>query len=196
MKQSKLREGKSMTIADVAAHFSSDKEKTRKVVEKEINESTVVTMLLMVRHDKGLTQSEVAATMGCSVSKVSRIESGTDAQLNLIDLFHYSSALGVRPTFLFEPCDMHSSLLIKHFVFGIHERLEHLANIARGSEEGDIVADKINQFIGEVLFNFVKKFNDVYTTLPQFERKPRWITPSEECAGSEVAADREEALTQ
>jgi transcriptional regulator with XRE-family HTH domain len=160
-----------MTIAEIAAHFSKDKQKTKLAVEKEIRESTVVTLLIKIRHDRGMTQTDVAKQMGCHVSKVSRIESGTDAQLNLVDLSRYSAAIGVRSTFLFEPDDMHSSLLIKHYVFGIKARLEHLAEIARGSEEGDEVSKKIQIFFGEVLINFLKGFGDVFSTLPQYEKK-------------------------
>lgn len=180
MEKNRAQSRAQLTVSEVAAQFSKDKERTKKAVEKEINESSVVTMLLMIRHDRGLTQTDVAKRMNCSPSKVSRIEAGTDAQVNLVDLYQYANALDVRTTILFEPTDTRSSLLIKHFVYGIQERLEHLANIARGSEDGDIVADKIHTFFGEVLFNVVKKFSDVYSTLPHIDRQVKRKHPESE----------------
>ncbi len=157
----------SMTVAEIAAHFSRDKARTKKAVEKEIYDSALVTFLIKIRHDRGMTQTEIAKRMSCSVSKVSRIESGTDSRLSFQDILDYSHAVDVHPAMMFEPRDTQSPMLIRQFVFGIEERLEHLAVIARESREGDVFSEKIHLFFGEVLFNIIKKFGDIDVATPR-----------------------------
>lgn len=79
---------------------------------------------------------------------------------------------------------------IKQHVFSIHEKLESLVRIAKEVDGDTEIVGKINQFYGEVLFNFLSKFESSHPKLrlvveagksgDDVERKAMSGKPSEE----------------
>jgi len=54
----------------------------------------IIAELVSLRNSKNLSQQEVAKFMGCSQSRVSKIESGKN--LKLADLIFYANAIGAK----------------------------------------------------------------------------------------------------
>src|ERR1700726_538855 len=54
----------------------------------------LVKRLFVLRSAQGLSQSDIAEKMGCTQSRISKLESGSDADLRLGDLQTYADALG------------------------------------------------------------------------------------------------------
>jgi transcriptional regulator with XRE-family HTH domain len=157
-----------------AAAFLADNEEVEARVEKEVLANRLVTALIHARIEKGYTQKDVALAMGCNPSKISKIEAGTDQTLKWSDVVDYLSALNVGLTVFFEDGDMPAAERIKSHVFRIHSDLESLAELAKQYCDDPDIPDKIHQFYGEVLFNFIAKFQDSYGKLGSI------VIPSEE----------------
>ena len=151
-------------IAKMAAALA-DAPEVENAVCKEIGRSTLVSMLLSMRVAKGRTQEEIAKAMGCDSSKVSRIESGNDSALRLGDIIAYVGALGQSITLSFDDPTIPAANRIKDHVFRIAKDLKELAALAGDVGENDKIAQKIHQFYGEVLFNFLVQYRDGYEQL-------------------------------
>ncbi len=150
---------KSSEAASLAALLAGDPAVEAKV-EREIQLSTVVTHLLALRVGKGLTQEQVAQSMGCDASKVSRLEAGTDEGLRWMDMVRYSDAVGVDFRLTFEERDLPAADRIKHCVFEIDTGLKQLAELAKTLGTNDGITQKIHSFYAEVLFNFLVRYKD------------------------------------
>jgi transcriptional regulator with XRE-family HTH domain len=149
---------KSRSIAQVAASLAENA-RAEHEIEEEISRSRLVSFLLSMRVAKKQTQEEIAATMSCDPSKVSRIESGNDDRLRWSDILKYSSALNLSISLLFEDPSIPVASRIKERVFRIKEDLDYLTRIANECGSDDQVAKKIHEFSGEVLFNFLVRYN-------------------------------------
>ena len=155
------------SVAETAALLAGD-EQIKGKVEREILHSRMVTTLLQLRIQKGKTQKQVAEYMGCDPSKISKLEAGNDLQLKWIDIIGYLSALGVRIDILFEDPSIPVAGRIKQHVFAIDNLLRKLAQLAQEVGDDTKIVDKIHQFYGEVLFNFLRRFGDSYKKLLPF----------------------------
>lgn len=119
-----------------------------------------------MRVEKKLSQRDLAKRMGVGPSKVCRMEACTDKDLNLGDVMLYSKALGVNMSVLFDDPALPAADRIKHHVFAVHDLLEQLMKLAHQVGGDDSICAKINQFYGEVLFNFMRGFGNCYSKLP------------------------------
>lgn len=131
-----------------------------KDVQKEINRASVVARLISIRVAKGITQEQIAKQLDCDPSKISRLEAGNDLALRWIDLVGYASALGMGISLSFEDPDIPAATKIKQCVYGIQEGLEELSGLAKRLGADDEITQKIHQFYGEVLFNFLIRYKD------------------------------------
>lgn len=145
---------KSKAIAQMAAALAGDP-KVEQEVQHEIITSSFVSHLLSLRVSKGLTQEQIAESMGCDPSKISRIESGNDINLKWPDVVGYVTALGFNMSVLFEDPSIPAAERIKECVWRIHRDLEALTALAEQVGGNDKIAQKIHQFSGEVLLNFL-----------------------------------------
>lgn len=146
-------------VAEAAAQLAGDPE-VEKRVKQEIGRNTLVSLLLEMRVSKGLTQEDVAQAMGCDPSTVSRIESENDRALKWTDITGYAGALKVQMSVLFDDESLPASARIKQCVLKIDEDLKKLACLAEKVGGGDKIAQEINRFYKQVLFNFLVKFSE------------------------------------
>ncbi len=66
--------------------------------EREIDPRAVIQWLTELRHRRQLTQEEMAQSMQCTASRISRIESAEDRHLGLAETAQYIEALGMSCT--------------------------------------------------------------------------------------------------
>lgn len=78
--------------ASLAAQLADD-QAVAQAVQSEIEQSKHVSQLIALRVQAGLSQAELAQRMGCSPSKIVRIESGKDSELSKADADSYLAAL-------------------------------------------------------------------------------------------------------
>ena len=150
-------DNKLTSTAQLAAELTGSLEIQTKV-EEEIKNSKLVSTLISFRSQKGITQKEIAEAMNCTASKVSKLESGNDLNLKWGDIVSYLAALNIKTSILFDDETLPVAHRIKHRVFEIHGLLEGLADLAKTVSDDRSIVDKIHQFYGEVLFNFLVRF--------------------------------------
>ena len=145
------------STAELAAQLAGNP-KVQKQVEQEIRNSKLVSTLIIFRTQKNLSQKEIADAMGCTASKISKLESGNDQNLKWGDIVSYLAALEIKTSILFDDETLPAAYRIKHRVLEIHRLLEGLADLAQSVNDDKSIVDKIHQFYGEVLFNFLVHF--------------------------------------
>ncbi|HWR00472.1 MAG TPA: helix-turn-helix transcriptional regulator [Chlorobaculum sp.] len=152
------------SAADAFAALAGD-ENIKERIKEEASRTTIVDGLIRMRIQKGVSQKKLAERMKCTSSKISRFEAGTDDNLKLCEVRDYVSALNIGMTIMFENQEVPAAELIKQHVFAIHEKLECLVKIAEEVDGDEEIVDKIQKFYGDVLFNFLKRFQDSHTKL-------------------------------
>lgn len=70
-------------------------------VEERLQSRRIIKSLIARRVSRGLSQSQIARELGCTQSRVSKIENGFDAELKLEELEAYAKALGCDVTLQF-----------------------------------------------------------------------------------------------
>jgi len=147
------------SVASAAAQLAEDPSVEARV-KKEIQANSFVSALLDMRIAKGMTQEQIAESMGCDPSTISRIESGNDRQLKVNDLVGYTSALKVQMCIMFDDETWPAATRIKQCVYKIDEDLKKLADLAHQAGGDDKIAQGIDRFYRQVLFNFLIRFGE------------------------------------
>jgi transcriptional regulator with XRE-family HTH domain len=149
------------SVAEIAAALAED-ETIQQDVERLEQRSRIVTALVQMRVAKGISQKDIASAMSCDPSKVSRMENGYDDGLTVRDIAKYLGALKATMHVLIEDTDAPAAAQIKQHVFAIHRHLESLADLARSVDGDQSIVSKIHEFYGQVLLNFLMRFDDCY----------------------------------
>src|SRR5438270_832611 len=84
-------------VTEMATDLSEDKASGERVA-KAIRERAMVDMLMALRTRENMSQTDIAERMGCTQSKVSKLESSIDDDLRLGDFRAYATALGFQMT--------------------------------------------------------------------------------------------------
>ncbi|NTV66875.1 MAG: transcriptional regulator [Chlorobaculum sp.] len=134
-------------------------------IQKAVGKTQLTDTLVRMRMQKGVSQKRLAELMQCTPSKISRLESSTDDTLKLSDIREYVRALNIDMSIVFENNDLPTADQIRQHVFSIHEKLESLVKIAKEVDGDSEIIGKINQFYGEVLLNFLVKFESSHSKL-------------------------------
>lgn len=83
-------------VTEMVSQLTSDPSLTDQLAQQIANRK-VVKQLIALRCARGLSQADVATSMHCTQSKISKLESGLDQDLRLGDLESYLHALGLQP---------------------------------------------------------------------------------------------------
>ena len=158
----KSREAK---VAKVAKQLGCEKE-TAVEVCRQLNSQQLIWMLTAERIGHNLTQKDVAQAMGVSESTVCRMEQSDDADLNFGSILAYSRAVRLNMSILFDDEAMPIATRVKHCVFKIADMLAHLTDLANEDDEDNKMRDAIHRFQGEVLMNFLIKYQESGAALP------------------------------
>jgi transcriptional regulator with XRE-family HTH domain len=171
------------STAEAAAHLA-DNPQTAQAVKEEVFWNEMVSALLSMRISKEMTQEQIAESMKCDASKISRLESGNDRQLKWSDIVGYANALNVQMSIFFDDETLPAAARIKQCVFRIDDDLKKLAHMAQQFDGDAKIAERIASFYQEVLFNFLKRFSENRERLSNFIR----IQPKERAAVREESA--------
>lgn len=132
-----------------------------KVKELE-NETRVVDCLARLRQAAGLTQEDLAKAMGVTQSAISKLESGTDADLTLGEIRGYARATDQRIGLMVGKPLAHVES-VKCHALAIRHDLERLAQIANRHDE---LEKDIQGFFGEAFFNILTILAECGEKLP------------------------------
>lgn len=180
------------TAVSVLADICDDQTLSAEV-ERELRETRFATMMVENRVRKGLTQKDIADRMGVSSSTVSRLENSRDAELQYGEVESYLKALDLDLSVTVFDKNMSTTDWIKYNVFEIQRLLEHLTTIAKECNDDPTIVDGISKFRGEVLFNFLVKYQSsgegfpVFSSMKEMTSEPK-VSPCPEVKNNSIAS--------
>jgi transcriptional regulator with XRE-family HTH domain len=178
------------STAEAAAHLAGNPEAAR-AVQEEICRGSLVSALISMRLAKKMTQEDVAESMGCDPSKISRLEAGNDIHLKWSDIVGYVSAVNVQMSVIFDDDSLPPAVRIKQCVYQIDDDLKRLREMVQKLDGDEKTAAKIAHFYQEVLFNFLKRFSDNHQILKNYVQIPPRTKTAELVECSEVPQESE-----
>jgi transcriptional regulator with XRE-family HTH domain len=132
-------------------------------LEEHLRQGAILRSLMAKRIAKGVSQGDIAERLGCSQSRVSKLERGTDGDLKLEELAAYGEATGHEFEIIGHRLGSRPVDRVKAYVLCIHRELQSLTSMAT---DDDRIADGFTEFFGETFFNLVNLLNDAAKTLP------------------------------
>jgi transcriptional regulator with XRE-family HTH domain len=126
-------------------------------LRKQIDRRKLVTQLADLRNLMGISQSDVAEQLGCTQSKVSKLENGYDDNVTLHDLVAYAKLFDSDLTILFSSKEDSLVSQIKYYAMGIKHCFEQMNNLVQQDAE---IGQGVAAFHIEALLNLVKIVGD------------------------------------
>lgn len=157
---------KKTTFASVAemVRETTDDDAFTAAFEGRLRGRRIVKELMVLRAGRGLSQGDVASKLGCTQSRISKLESSADADIRLGDFARYASAVGFRVDVVLESRETTSVERVKRLASRIKEELDHLAGLARDDRR---IAQGVASFFNEAFFDLVKILQGSAENLPR-----------------------------
>ena len=134
-----------------------------KSVEEELGERTLLHFLFGARASRGVSQKDIAKRIGCSQSRVSKIENGLDASLSLGDLDAYLNALGMKSRLFITTGELTVIDEVKFHAFRIKHCLDRLVEIAG---DDPLIRRSVDDAHKEIMYNLVRMVASSAMQLP------------------------------
>lgn len=122
----------------------------KELVEKEIQGKRLAKLLFYLRCKGNFSQKELAHKIGCSQSRISKIEGAPNEEITVKDLEDYAKALGLQVELGFSNSSTRLVGRIKYHAFRIKECLERLSVISKRDEK---IEEGVKKFYKEVFVN-------------------------------------------
>lgn len=132
--------------------------------DEEVKKRGLSSFLFAIRCHNNLTQQQMADKIGCSQSKISKIESAYDSEISVKDLLDYSKALDLQLEIGFRNSNVKIVDLIKYHTTKIQHYLERLKEIGKKDQK---IAEGINKF----LLGFMQFVESCVTDVDSSQRK-------------------------
>lgn len=155
-------------VADTVRDVTGD-ENLAASVERHIAERRLIMALTAQRVKVGLSQQEVATKISCTQSKVSKLESGKDADCPLGQLVQYAIAVGANIRLFLVPHGQKRVDQVKMYAALIQRLLHEMVDLA-----GDDLhmCDGVQKFMTEASYNLGKIVEGAEARLPTQTREP------------------------
>jgi predicted XRE-type DNA-binding protein len=87
--------------------------------KQRLHSRRIIKDLMIHRATQGLSQQDIAMRLGCTQSRISKLESATDSELRLGDLAKYADAVGLRVKIVLESTESASATPVKPRAFRV-----------------------------------------------------------------------------
>lgn len=171
------------TVDDLVDDVFADDQETAEEIKKEVRSQKLGTILHSMRCRAGLGQEEMANRLGCTQSRISKLEHSDTSRISVKDLEDYSRTLGIDLVIRFQETMTAAEHVKQHF-FEIKKHLDDLRELAKDDPE---IARGVDQFYNEWLLNTWKHFQEGKIELSKSRR--RNTEPSFEILGPEEAEE-------
>jgi transcriptional regulator with XRE-family HTH domain len=129
-------------------------ESFKKDVLRKISENRLSKFLSFLRCDGKLTQQELAAKIGCTQGRISKIESAKDGELSLADMLDYAKALNLELEIGVRKKNTRYVDMVKYHVFQMEKYLNLMAGMVKGD---DAIGKGVKAFHLEAFVNACHK---------------------------------------
>lgn len=149
------------TTDAISSFFETDDDKA--ALAAYLKSRCIVSELASIRVSKGITQAALAKQMDCRQARISKLESGVDADLRLSDLEAYAKAADVEFTILVSERGKSLAEQIKHHAFAIRAAFVKLVKLAH---QDDLIAQGVAQLHSEAFENINRMLSETAQQLP------------------------------
>ena len=157
------------TLTDLVHQTTGKDEKEFvQAFDERTEKRQVIRTLMALRASKGLSQKDIAAAMGHSQSKISKLESGTDEDLRLGELAEYLESLGYSARIVVAKPKNSIADEIKYHWHCLGKLLDRLLDLAHKDAR---IAVGIGKFANEVGFNYMSRIFGFMERLPATARE-------------------------
>jgi len=137
-------------VADMVRDLTGDTELVE-ATEHALKRQHIIRQLMAARASKDLSQADVGEKVGCSQSRISKLEGSSDDDLKYGELRKYADAVGCELRVGLHPKDLTPADEVKCLALAVSDRLARMADLAQCDEE---IAEGVAGFLGEVFLNF------------------------------------------
>ncbi len=120
--------------------------------------------LITLRGAMGLSQTHLAKLLGCTQSRISKMEASDDDEITIGDIRKYASALGLSIQLSLIPRGATTVDRVKFHAFRIKTLVNNLAGL---TENDPAIANGISSFFGEAAFNLLLILQEAADKLPR-----------------------------
>jgi len=140
------------SVSEMVHDLAEDKAFAGRVARR-IAERNLTSHLMGLRAAAGMSQSDIAAKMKCTQSRISKLENGKDDDLRIGDFHAYADVLGLEMTIVLLAKDRTIVDEVKYHACAIGRRLKLLAKLAA---KDATIAKGVKGFIGEAACNLAR----------------------------------------
>ena len=135
----------------------------KNLATQELQGKQIAKLLFYLRCKSALSQKELADKIGCSQSRISKLESANDKEVSLDDLLMYSKALKLQLEIGFADHSVKIVDQIKYHALKMHHYMDQLCELAKDDPE---IIEGVRKFYGDALFNVLNLITSSYKRLP------------------------------
>jgi len=144
----------------------------RKDVDARIASRQIIKRLMAMRADSDMSQTALAKKIGCSQSRISKLESGTDNDLRFGDFHGYLSALDFNAEIHVLPVSRTPQDEVEFFLNRAGRVLRHLVGLAHTDEK---IAESVAGIVGDAMLCFMGIAKDSADGMPRKEDETPYI---------------------
>lgn len=152
---------KHANVVEMARNLGYDQAFTNDLAA-HLNHRRLVHTLTAMRAAKGLTQQDIAAKIGCTQGRISKMETSEDAGLSFGAITEYARAIGLRVEITLTGEGATAIDRIRHHASCIKRLTDDLAHLALTDET---IAEGVSRF-DEAASNLLRMLQDSAKTLP------------------------------
>jgi predicted XRE-type DNA-binding protein len=119
-------------------------------VDEALGRQRILRQLMVMRTTRDMSQSDVGEVMGCSQSRISKMESSADDELKYGELRRYADAVGCQFVSGIRPRRMTPAEEVKSLAGAVQNRLLRMVELAQCDED---VAQGVARFLAEAFLN-------------------------------------------
>ena len=138
------------------------------LLSKEIDGKRIAKFLFYLRCKNNLTQKQLAEKIGCTQSKISKIESAYNTELSVQDLLDYGKAMNLQLDLGYRHPSVKIVDMIKYHAFKIKHLFDQLTDLAKDDKELNV---SIAKFHLEAFFNIDKILKDSFSKLDIIKKR-------------------------
>ena len=137
------------SMAEVVRDLSEDPKFAGDLI-RNIHRKKTINHLTALRCKQDLSQADMAERLGCTQSRVSKLENSYDDETSVGDLQAYAAALGFEVSLIVNRPGSTLANMVKYHIVAVRRILRKLAELSAGDEA---MVNGLKVFLNEVLFN-------------------------------------------
>jgi len=157
-----MSEGRYSNVSEMVDAISDD-DSFKEQFKERLHSRQIIRSLVAERASQGVSQSDIADELGCTQSRISKVENGFDLDLSLRDLAGYAKVLGKELHFLSSERGYGLADRVKYHAFSMREALLQLVELAH---KDDVTVRGVAKLHAECFVNVVKFLQETSSYLP------------------------------